>query len=75
MTQDWFGERKMKYLHVSLKICEGCGALWLRATTLESVYCRGCATRLADFPAPNPRKFWNKRRRNCTRERTCGGDQ
>jgi hypothetical protein len=66
---------KMKHLRVNLKICEGCGALWLRAATVESVYCRGCLTRLADFPAPDPKKHWPKRCRTRSRERTCGGEQ
>jgi hypothetical protein len=40
----------MKNLFVDLKICEGCGALWLR-TVPGQVYCRRCAPLLADFPA------------------------
>jgi hypothetical protein len=55
----------MKYLRVDLKICEGCGALWLRAGPIDGVYCRGCIARLADFPQPNVRKFWHTRRRKC----------
>ncbi len=39
----------MKDLHVELKICEGCGALWLRAVSQGS-YCRGCATWMSDCP-------------------------
>lgn len=34
---------------LDLKICEGCGALWLRATP-GRVYCRRCTPLLADFP-------------------------
>ena len=35
---------------VGLKICEGCGALWLRTATTTSVYCRPCTRLLAEFP-------------------------
>ena len=42
----------MKYLRVNLKVCEGCGALWLRKDAAAEVYCRGCSKRLAEFPAP-----------------------
>ena len=40
---------------LDLKVCEGCGALWLRsqaAGTPAGVYCRRCAQHLAGFPAP-----------------------
>lgn len=49
---------KMKYLSVELKVCEGCGGLWLRAQKGSQhlgVYCRGCALRLSEFPAPRGR--------------------
>lgn len=49
---------KMKHLCVELKICEGCGGLWLRAQNgvrPHGVYCRNCALRLSDFPAPRGR--------------------
>lgn len=36
---------------VQLKVCEGCGALWLRGRN-QGVYCAGCAHWLAEFPAP-----------------------
>jgi hypothetical protein len=41
----------MKDFRVELKICEGCGALWLRSAG-HGIYCHGCALRLSDFPAP-----------------------
>jgi len=41
----------MKYLHVELKVCEGCGALWLRMGVNDGVYCTPCGSRLAIFPA------------------------
>lgn len=42
----------MKYLRLDLKVCEGCGALWLREAATKGIYCRHCASRLAEFPAP-----------------------
>jgi hypothetical protein len=41
----------MKDLRVQLKICEGCGALWLRAEVTGGVYCSRCAVVLAEFPS------------------------
>lgn len=41
----------MNELRMDLKVCEGCGTLWLRAGLGEGVYCRGCARTLAEFPA------------------------
>lgn len=41
----------MKESRVELKVCEACGSLWLRAMG-QGVYCRGCVTRLSEFPAP-----------------------
>jgi hypothetical protein len=41
----------MTELRLDLKVCEGCGALWLRANR-GRVYCRSCAPLLAEFPAP-----------------------
>lgn len=43
-------------LHVQLKICEGCGSLWYRTLGHRSVYCKGCETRLREFPLPETRK-------------------
>lgn len=42
----------MNDLRVDLKVCEGCGALWLRVGGTVAVYCRGCSGRMAEFPAP-----------------------
>ncbi len=42
----------MNHLRMELKICEGCGALWIRAGLRNGVYCHGCSRKLADFPAP-----------------------
>jgi hypothetical protein len=42
----------MKYLQVEVKICEGCGALWLRRGVGDGVYCMHCTLSLAVYPAP-----------------------
>jgi hypothetical protein len=42
----------MKYMHLELKVCEGCGMLWLRLKELRHNYCPGCTRRLASLPAP-----------------------
>lgn len=44
----------MMDFRMELKVCEGCGALWLRAVG-SGVYCRGCALWLSEFPAPRAR--------------------
>jgi hypothetical protein len=36
---------------MELKVCEGCGALWLRAALAAGVYCRVCTLKLSEFPA------------------------
>jgi hypothetical protein len=43
-------------VRVQLKVCEGCGCLWYRAQTLDSVYCKECVTKLRTFPTPESRK-------------------
>jgi len=42
----------MEYLLLELKICEGCGMLWLRRNQPAAPYCSGCTQRLANFPVP-----------------------
>ncbi len=46
----------MNYLRMDIKVCEGCGALWLRAETADGVYCKRCRGRLAGFPAARGRR-------------------
>jgi uncharacterized Zn finger protein (UPF0148 family) len=43
-------------LRVQLKVCEGCGTLFFRTEAEGTVYCRGCETKLRDFPSPETRK-------------------
>ena len=43
-------------LFLHLKICEGCGCLWLRSNLESGVYCAACFDRLKQFPAVHGRK-------------------
>ncbi len=61
----------MNYLRMDLKVCEGCGALWLRMCVRKDVYCRSCAAKLADFPAPRQSRSGGKRTR-LQRSTGCG---
>jgi len=45
----------MEYLHVQLKVCEGCGGLWFR-TSGEDVYGRCCADKLAQHAKAKPER-------------------
>ena len=49
-------ENEMNDLRMELKVCEGCGALWVRTGATAGVYCRSCAGRLSQFPAPKSRR-------------------
>jgi hypothetical protein len=62
----------MKDFRVELKVCEGCGALWLR-TTGHGNYCRGCSQRLSDFPAPRLSFRRGRRRRTQAAVAETGG--
>jgi hypothetical protein len=62
----------MKEFRVELKVCEGCGGLWLRAREHKSsgAYCNSCVRWLAEFPAPkrgNARGEAQRRRRQRNR--------
>ncbi|MDP9050161.1 MAG: hypothetical protein M3O31_05460 [Acidobacteriota bacterium] len=45
----------MKHLQIELKVCESCGALWLRPLSVDGPYCAGCSRKLANFPASKGR--------------------
>jgi hypothetical protein len=45
----------MAYREMSLKVCEGCGTLWVREARGKGVYCRPCAGILRHFPDPTTR--------------------
>lgn len=56
----------MNYLRMDLKVCEGCGVLWLRTAPLDGVYCDGCARKLMEYPAAlgrraKMRRTWDRR--------------
>ena len=53
----------MHYLPKELKVCEGCGALWVRTNAADGVYCGGCSTRLREFPAPRGKRAGGRRRK------------
>jgi Zn-finger nucleic acid-binding protein len=57
----------MKDLYVELKVCEGCGGLWLRARELKQngrgAYCSSCMRWLAEFPAPKRSRSRNEAQR------------
>ncbi len=40
----------MEYLRRDLKVCEGCGGLWVRTSVAAGVYCRHCSPRMMDLP-------------------------
>lgn len=65
---------EMNYLRMDLKVCEGCGALWLRTDATAGVYCRGCAQMLAEFPAPRRRRSTRVRQERVVRT-GCGGER
>jgi len=69
---------------VELKVCEGCGALFLRAACNGPLggfiggqtTCRGCVRRLSEFPVPRQRRrrgFEVKGVRRCGRPAVCAG--
>lgn len=47
---------------LELKVCEGCGVLWLRAAE-QGVYCRRCAESLAEMPVQRPEGRRGRRRK------------
>ena len=59
----------MSESHLHLKICEGCGRLWLRNVETFGVYCQRCTLHLAQFPAPRGRR---RTGRSHKMNRTCG---
>lgn len=65
----------MKYLRLDLKVCEGCGALWLRSEMVTGVYCRSCAEKLAEFPAPRRRRRTRVRQERAAVRTRCSGER
>ena len=60
----------MTYLSLTLKVCEGCGSLWLRAHAGLEVYCGVCTRRLKDFPDPKTRRRLGRPRKDHREVRT-----
>ena len=68
----------MKHLRLELKVCEGCGALWLRTGVMEGVYCSRCYCHLSNFPAAKGKHPGGRPRRlarvsACFASRGCRG--
>jgi predicted amidophosphoribosyltransferase len=40
----------MHFQAMELKICEGCGNLWVRRAAGLDVYCKRCASKFAHYP-------------------------
>ncbi len=59
------------YMLLNLKVCEGCGSLWLRVQEFNDVYCSVCRERLREFP--KPRKTRKGRPRFCSAKTGMGG--
>ena len=52
----------MEYSRVQLKVCEGCGNLWFRTQSVEEVYGRCCAGKLAQHARALPERRRGRRR-------------
>lgn len=52
---------EMNEMRMDLKVCEGCGTLWLRSRTAAGVYCRRCTVHLAEYPAPRVKRVGARR--------------
>jgi len=61
----------MKYLRLELKVCEGCGALWLRVGSINGTYCSGCSRILAGYPQPKGRHAGGRPRTRLARTAGC----
>jgi hypothetical protein len=59
----------MAYQKVSLKVCEGCGTLWIREARRGEVYCRPCTGVLQHFPDPKTRLRVGRK----NKDRSAGG--
>ncbi len=69
----------MNYLRIEMKVCEGCGALWLRQVSIGGPYCAACARHLVGVPQPRPTHRGGRPRRTGqvsqrSQQRRCNGD-
>lgn len=46
----------MTYLRLQLKVCEGCGGLWLRTQGRTNIYCSICEGKFQSLPKPTLRR-------------------
>jgi hypothetical protein len=46
----------MHDIKLELKVCEGCGSLWVRHCGMAQPYCAGCKKKLAEFPNRGPKR-------------------
>lgn len=53
----------MHFEAMELKICEGCGSLWVRCAALMNVYCGPCAGKFAQFPRANAERRSGRKRK------------
>lgn len=65
----------MTYLRVQLKVCEGCGALWLRSQDIVDIYCTSCQQRLRGFPRVAKRRLGRPCKNNTRAASNDGGRQ
>ena len=45
--------KEFEGIHMELKYCEACGALWLRPRNSQAPYCRRCEKVMAELSRPN----------------------
>ena len=57
---------ELEVFQMELKYCERCGALWLRRSGSDEVYCASCLPKMLDYPAL--RKSNGRRRLTVSRD-------
>ena len=65
----------MEYLRVQLKVCEGCGNLWFRTTSVDGVYGKCCAGKLAQHATAQPEQRRVRRGNSHRAKQAAGGAQ
>jgi hypothetical protein len=69
----------MNYLRLNLKVCEGCGTLWVRRVSIDGVYCVSCTRQLSHFPTARGKHAGGRPShsarilKRCTNGRIAGG--
>ncbi len=49
LSQEAIVSQQLEAIHVELKYCEACGALWLRPRNSQAPYCRRCEKLMAEL--------------------------